>query len=213
MKRTTIIVAGVSLGLMAHRSNADVVGVGGAGTLISPPMSLDVGVVDSATTIFSINERQGLVLPYDLAVDATGPGYFDSMSSLNGGVIAAGTPISSHLIHMDTDLDVHGLIEATFTFDFPILGVIVTRAGLDASDVDLGFATTLYPLSDYRGPELNAADRMSLNEDGHSIWVKLQQTTEVDQIRVITAAPPVPAPGALAALGVTGFMGGRRRRR
>lgn len=213
MKRTTIIVAGVSLGLLAHHSDADITGVGGTGSLISPPMSLDIGVMDSATTIFAINERQGIALPYDLAVDATGPGFFDSMSALNGGVIAAGTPISSHLIHMDTDLDVHGLIEATFTFDFPILGIIVTRTGLDASDVDLGFATTLYPLSSYRGPELNAADRISLNEDGHSIWVMLQQTTEVDEIRVITAAPPVPAPGTLAALGLTGVIGGRRRRR
>ncbi len=213
MKRTTIIVAGVSLCLMAHHSNADVVGVSGSGSLISPPMSLDVGEVDSATTVFAINERQGLVLPYDLAVDATGPGSFDSMASLNGGVISAGTPLSSHLIHMDTDLDVHGLMEATFTFDFPILGIIVTRSGLNASDVDLGFATTLYSLSDYRGPELNALDRIRLNDDGHSIWVNLQQTTEVDEIRVITAAPPVPAPGTLAALGLTGIFGGRRRRR
>jgi hypothetical protein len=212
MKRTTIIVAGVSLGLMAHQSNADIVGVSGSGSLISPPMSLEVGEVDSATTVFAINERQGLILPYDLSVDATGPGFFDSMASLNGGVISAGTPLSSHLVHMDTDLDVHGLMEATFTFDFPILGIIVTRSGLNASDVDLGFATTLYPLSDYRGPELNALDRIRLNDDGHSIWVNLQQTTEVDEIRVITAAPPVPVPGSLAAIGLAGVLGGRRRR-
>lgn len=212
MKRTNMIVAGMSLCLMAHHSQADIIGVGGNGQLVSPPMSLDVGVFESATTIFALNERQGISLPYDLAVDATGPGSFASMASLNGGVIAAGTLISSHLIHMDTDLNVHGLVEATFTFDQPILGIIVTRARLDASDVDLGFATTLYPLSAFRGPELNAMDRIVLGEDGHSIWVSMQQTVEVDEIRVITAAP-IPAPGAISMLGLSGLIAGRRRRR
>lgn len=213
MKRTDVLWAGISVCLLAHHASADIVSVGGTGQLISPPMTLDVGEVDSATTIFAMNERQDLVLPYDLHVDATGPGYFDSMASLNGGLIAAGTPISSHLIHMDTDLDVHGLIEATFTFSFPILGIIVGRDSLVASDVDLGFATTLYTLTNFRGPELNAADRIRLNDDGYSMWVRLQQTTEVDEIRVITAAKPIPAPGSVAALAITGLLGSRRRRR
>ncbi len=209
MKRTNLW-AGMSLCLIANIAAADIVGTAGTGLVISAPVSLEVGEVDSATTIFAINERQNFVLPYDLAVDFSGHGDLGTIASLRGGVIPAGSRVSSHLIHMDTDTDVHMLIEASFTFDQPILGVIVTRNGLVASDVDLGFATTLYSLSDYRGVELDALDRVSVDLETNSVWVRMRQSTEIDEVRVITGV--VPAPGSLALLGATGVLAGRRRR-
>lgn len=209
MKRTNMW-AGMSLCLVANVAAADIVGTAGTGLVISAPMSLEVGEVDSATTIFAINERQNLVLPYDLPVDFSGHGELGTIASLRGNVIPAGSKVSSHLIHMDTDTDVHMLIEATFTFDQPILGVIVTRNGLVATDVDLGFATTLYSLIPYRGVELDAYDRVSVDLETNSVWVRLRQSTEIDEVRVITGV--VPAPGSLAALGMTGLLAGRRRR-
>lgn len=210
MKRTNMW-AGMSLCLIANVAAADIIGVSGAGLVVSPPMSLDAGAFDSATTIFAMNERQDIALPYNLSVDWSENGMLGDTASLRGNTIPAGTRVSSHLIHMDTDTDIQMLVEASFTFDRPILGIIVTRKNLLASDVDLGFATTLYSLNEWRGVELDALDRVSVDLESNSVWVRMQQTTEVDEVRVITGV--VPAPGSLALLGGAGILGGRRRRR
>lgn len=209
MKRTNLW-AGMSLCLISNVALADVIWTSGAGTVVAPPMSMEVGALEGATTIYAINERQDIALPYDLAVDWAGHGMLGGTASLRGHVIPAGTRISSHLIHMDTDTNIKMLVEASFGFDGPILGIIVTRSRLVATDVDLGLATTLYSLSPYRGVEIDAFDRVAVDMETNSVWVRLQQSTEIDEVRVITGV--IPAPGSLALLSATGLLAGRRRR-
>lgn len=210
MKRTDVLWAGMSVCLVTGIANAEIIGTGGAGVVVPAPVSLLPGSLDSATTIFGINERQNIVLGGDLWVDIRATGVVSAWNELSGGVIPAGTAVSSHLIHMDTDTDEQMLVEAIFTFDAPILGLIVSRKSLLESDPNLGFVSTLYDDGEWRGPELEVVDRVAIGEDGRSVWVMMQQTTELDEIRVVTAA--VPAPGALGVLGGAGLFARRRRR-
>lgn len=101
--------------------------------VISAPGSmfddLDGGATNFAQQGF--DERQGFTLTSDLTVD--------------GGVIAAGNTVNSHMIFLNPDIaNTIGFHGALWTFGEDILGVISSSSGLDDSDF-LGAMGTLYP--------------------------------------------------------------------
>jgi len=145
----------------------------------------------------AFNERQGVLLGANLAVD--------------GGFIAAGTRVDSHMIFLNTAGNQYANDVATWTFSGPILGVMSDGGGtLEASsNALLGAPGTAYPGAfGNRGLESNDAYSIS----GNQLTLRAQVTEPGDWIRVVTT-PSVPAPGALilASLG-SGLIGWLRRR-
>lgn len=215
--------SGVLIG--ANAANASLIATNGAlssagvaAEIISAPSDArQFGATNRAIQAF--DEVQNYLLSQDLAVD--------------GGVIAAGTRVNSHLIFLNavdgktTPID-QGVGSnqnaASFTFDGDILGVISGTDGqmLFASDSILGLATTLYPSSARynRGMEGDPTDGLTDN-DWYSyltdtIMVGMHVTTPGDWIRVVSVAQ-VPVPAALplfmtALLGL-GFIARRRQRK
>ncbi len=146
----------------------------------------------------AFNERQGVLLPANLAVD--------------GGFVPAGTVVDSHLIFLNTPAGTPIVSDTqTWTFDGPIVGVMSDLGGtLEASsNALLGAPGTTYPGA--------FANRGLENDDwytvsGNSITLRMGVTEPGDWVRVTTQTIPAPGAIVLGALG-TGAVGYLRRRR
>lgn len=181
--------------------------VGGPAAIIAAPSdALDDSVANRAMQGF--NEAQGVTTSVAHSTD--------------GGSIAAGTLVDSHMIFLNSagNLNItHSNV--VWTFSAPILGIMSDPNGnLEAaSTFELGAPGTNYTVGapgqaapfSLRGLESN--DSYSL-VDAFTLQVSMQVAEPGDWIRVVTAH--VPLPGAvwmfLSALGGLGLFGWRRRR-
>lgn len=146
--------------------------------IIGPPASViddPPGAVNANQQAF--DEAQQVLLIEDLQVD--------------GGVVGAGTVVSSHMIFLNTLGFTEVIEEGTvWTFDGPVLGVMSDQGGLleEASNGLLGAAGTEYPGAfGGRGFEPDTIDAYEV--DGSTIVISMQVTEPGDWIRVVTEAP------------------------
>ena len=199
-----------ALVLLSHSAQAAIVSVTGpassAGTLaeeIAAPADLTNSTVFN-TGLQGFNEMQGVVLAADLAV--------------NGGTIAAGTRVDSHMIFLNKQDGVAGTLSHTdveWTFSGEILGVMIDVNGLQeaASNAILGAMGTNYQTGlNNRGLEGNDSVMIA----GAVLTTNFFVTQPGDWIRVITASPaevPLPAALPLMIMGLGGLLGASRRRK
>lgn len=200
-----VVVAGavVVVAALAHlgSAGAQLAGTSGGVVKVIAPASVAEDAYESDTEIRAFDESQGVTLAAPLVVDITAPGDYAVAGDLTPGTIPAGTRVDSHLLHADPvgspDPLEPVLVSGAVTFDTEILGVIVLNTmadpHLNASD-GVGAAATDYPDDlGVRGLEFSAGaggDLVSLDDD-HTLFVDLAMH-RYDQVRVITAAPPVP---------------------
>lgn len=222
--RMVPVCAMVAAAWMASPSSASaafVVSVSGSGSLVAPPADASPGAFESDT--FSVWEESSGATSADLAVDFNGtPGSYQGNSDYSalGTTIAAGTQVSSTLIHLDPVSAAVGAVKATITFSNGIIGIALFGSSLDASDI-LGAPGTIYPTGtvpnaglDTRGIDLRANDRFTVSADGKTLEVNFTANgAGFDQIRVLTSGVPEPASLAIWSLAGLGFGGGRWWRR
>jgi hypothetical protein len=186
--------------------NGPVSSRGTAASIIPAPADVaDSGAFNSGMQGF--DEAQRVRLTAALAVD--------------GGVIAAGTWVSSHMIFLNRDRT-GGLRHGNrrnpveWTFDDVILGVMSDRGGTleAASSALLGNPGTFYPGAfPERGLEVRDGYRILA---ANVLGVRMRVTEPGDWIRVVTLAEiPLPAAGALfgGALAALALVAVARRRR
>src|SRR5262245_50955038 len=106
MKRVTRLRMGVAIGLVAGgvlvaAAGAVIIGVSGQVTKIDPPPSVELGALESDTTVFAFDEQQKVKLAADLPLDITVPGLVDEKSDLTPGTLSAGATVSSQFLHAD----------------------------------------------------------------------------------------------------------------
>lgn len=147
------------------------------------------------------NEQQSFTLLAPLPVD--------------GGSIAAGTIVDSHMIFLNTGPGNSGTSNAhrnvTWTFAGAVLGVMSDVGGTleAASSGFLGAGGTIYPAAfPNRGLESND----SLSVFGNTVTVSMFVTEPGDWIRVVTATVPEPT-SALVFSGLLGIAVLTQRRR
>jgi hypothetical protein len=224
MQLSTFRVLAVAVGLAALKAlsptpasaPANIMSVSGSARIVGAPDSVKCNMWESNLITRVFQERSGMILKENMDVDITGPGWYNDRNDLTGGVIEAGTAVDSYLIHQDRKSR-RGfiLLRGSVTFDSEILGVVVGRDKLMASDLDCGRAGTDYPdVLLARGLELGSLlDHIVISADRRTIRFTLKTTGVMDQIRVITESSAVPAPGAMALLLGAGLVGTPRRRR
>ncbi len=212
MKKLLAITAlGLAISLMSTTSHAGLIGVSGglsnlgdiASIITAPADANDDAAYNTAQQGF--DEKQGVLLGSALGVD--------------GGSIAAGMTVDSHMIFLNSGPGNLGTLlehfRVTWDFDGMILGVMSNSSGgLEvASSGLLGAAGTAYPGTAFpaRGLEgSHASCNLAVDDcysfSGSSLLLTMRVTEPGDWIRVITKSS-VPEPSAilLMALGLAGL--------
>ena len=192
--------------LFSNLANATILSVAGglssngvaASIIAAPTFVLDDTVTNLAQQGF--NEKQGVLLGSALLVD--------------GGSIAAGTVVNSHMIFLNQPSPgstVHASV--AWTFSGTILGVMSDLFGTleVASTPLLGAIGTTYPGAAFIGRGMEGGD--SYTGVGSSVLtVSMAVTQPGDWIRVVTATTvPEPATIALLTFGLFGIASGNRK--
>jgi hypothetical protein len=174
---------------LAGSAGATIVSTSGQMTLISPPPSVDIGALQSNTTMYAFDEQQCVRTSVDLPVDITVPGTYDDSSDLTPGVIPAGTLVSSHFVNADKVGIQHPPIqlEGSIVTDADILGIAILQHSLNVTDV-LGAPGTIYPTGKFgRGLNLDEQNDFVIEQiDKRTVVVHSQVRIHTDQVRVIT---------------------------
>jgi hypothetical protein len=190
-------------------SFGSITGVSGSAVLIAPPPSVVLNALESDTEARAFNERDDLALTAGLRVDITIPGLYDMNTDLTPGVIPAGTVVSSHYLYSDPVSTAARVFEGAIEFDQPILGIIISRRGLNESDAFLGALGTTYADNDARGLELGN-DRLRLEVSRTRVVFRFSTAGFTDDIRVITI--PTPGSAGIACVAAIGLVARPRRR-
>ena len=186
--------------LMSFQAQSALIGVAGDGEIIAAVSVQE----DSPTNTLQqgFNEKQGVTLGSALTVD--------------GGTIAAGTKVDSHLIFLNSAGNARIETEARWTFNGTILGVMSDSIGQLMKDSN----PTLAAFNDYftTGSALTFNAAGLEGNDGYSgvgtntLSLSMLVTEPGDWIRVVTVSQvPVPAALWLFAPALLGFLGLRRK--
>jgi hypothetical protein len=213
----TLFIGSLGLALFANASTL-VSTAGQVAVLAVPPLNIAVGGLESNTTAYVFQEN-ALTLASPVSTDISMPGTYLTVGSLTPGTIAAGTPVDVYMLESQPASAPFGgpsyrTYQGSLTFNEPILGIIVKTSGLRSTDTPLGYPGTIYPpmTSTYSGIELNTPgckgskcgnDAVILSANGETVnFDFVTNVSEVDEIRIITAATPEPGGIALTLLGL-----------
>ncbi|MGD2252323.1 MAG: hypothetical protein PVF70_05335 [Anaerolineales bacterium] len=142
---------------------------------------------ESDTVIYLFREQDHQVLPVSLATNISTAGSYVSEEQLQGGLIPAGTTVTSYLFHFDTVGTETGVtLTGCVRFPEAIIGVIVLDYDLSISDGIVGAQSVIYPGEvTHRGLELTGIqDEVDLS--AREICLSLFTKQVTDQLRVIT---------------------------
>ncbi|MCK6546409.1 hypothetical protein L6R52_11215 [Myxococcota bacterium] len=152
---------------------------GDGATACTLPASLDVGATE-ASAIVLFPEVAGHVLATSVPVDLHVPG-----NERLAATVPAGQIVDVYFVHYDPAAD--SAVETTLVFPEEILGVISLEAGLDATDGRFARSDLAYaPAAAIR--EVDATDELVLGGDRRTLTLRLNATTGIDQLRVVTRA-------------------------
>ena len=188
-----MIVAGGMVGalLWPSKSFGGIASTSGDIEIVSPPPSVQRQAYESSTNIRVFLESEQTVST--VPVNAVLPGTYHAYADFVDQALTPSGPIDSYFVHYDVVGQTLAQASGSITFDEPILAVIGRSLTLEDTDSVLGAPSTLYPTNRF-DRELEYQPRgnydfFRLEPDRHTIFIQVEDSTEVDQLRVITAVP------------------------
>lgn len=191
---------------------ATITGLSGSSVVIAAPSSVTAQAPGNVSAVIAFTERENVLLASDLVVD--------------GGVIAAGTRVDSHMILFNPIDESKMLLSIGYDFEFSqsILGTIGTQPSLVATHGLLGTVGATYgPLHGLEGDDVimtGGGTRVTgiLNAIQPGDWFRVITTTaSLVETEVLSdpgpgpAPVPLPATGLMLALGLLGLAAAQRR--
>jgi len=184
---TVVAVASLVPGAVAH---AVISGTSGQVTKISPPASVaHPGTLDSDTTTYAWDEKQGESLASPVSVDIATPGVYTTIGSTSPVTLPLGTVVDSHFFNSARIPPHTGALTGTLTFPTDILGIIVRPLKLKSTN-DLGVGT------DYTPAGLTTIYPFELDGTGDTISMPNLRTVtltasssnggDIDELRILT---------------------------
>lgn len=159
-----------------------------------PPESVQFADSPSRDHAVLFRERT-VVIPDELPIDLALPGRYSQDLLPSQGVIAAGTEVTSYLLHGQTLQS--SPLEGQITFEGTILGLAMSPESLSETDHVFGLPHVLYPgesqdpMAMKRGAiHREGTDRIEISEDRRTLTFRLQCTTSslnYDQIRIFVS--------------------------
>lgn len=196
MKKFLILLSALLLSVQAQ---AALVSVSGAGAIIGAVHVQEDSPVNTQQEGF--NEQQGVLLGSAVAVD--------------GGTVAAGTRVDSHLIFLNSKGNARVNTNALWTFNGTIVGVMSDQPGNLMTNTNSLFAAfndyfTTGTSAPFGAQGLESNDGYAIS--GNMLKLHMLVTEPGDWIRVLTvSAVPVPAALFLFAPALLGFFSLRRK--
>ncbi|MER3440728.1 MAG: hypothetical protein C4296_05060 [Gemmataceae bacterium] len=208
----TWVVVGAAASILPATARAGIISTTGQIEIVSPPSDVRDDQFESNEKIRGFLERGSFVLPSNVTVDAVTPGLYDQTSDLPSPkpVVPSGTLVDVWLFHSDPVSGTR-IYDAIVEFDVPILGVMVLRVTLRATDGTLGHPGTQYPTGSFTGLELGPNNDLIEIVNPFKIRFHFETSTVVDQTRVLTGVIPEPASILLMGVGLVTLHLGRRK--
>ncbi len=214
----------LSFGGIGTNSNGDPFGIE---LLNPPPLAAGWENLESSQYVRFWAEQSGVELTSPLTVDiispkdnpnADSPGFYDSglpgkESSWNGN-LGPGV-YDSFFLHADKQGH-NELFSGWITFDNTIEAIIYKNTNLSVTDLIFGAPATTYGGGASRFYELDGARNwFKVSADGMTLTFQTYVPHDLDQMRIITGASPVPEPTTtvLFGLGLLGLAGVNRRKK
>lgn len=205
------LLATIAATLATASANAAIVSVTGSAALIAAPVSAQFSQLPGPPA-YCWNEQTNVSIPASgINVNTLGNGFWTGPTpNFN---IYFGTAVDSHMIHFDATQGVSN-VGGQVTFSSNIVAVIYENVLLDATDAFLGAVGTTYetgnPIRSHNASLFQSAFQVNNNVLDFTLWAAaFTLPNRMTELRVLTAA--VPAPGAIALLGLAGLVGRRRR--
>ena len=177
--------------------------VAGDVEIVTPPPSVRRQAYESGDAVRVFLERE-VTLP-TVPLNATAPGVYNAYADFDDTPAVAPGRVRSYFLHFDSPGTALTQLAGSVTFDASILGVVGRSITLEETDGALGAPGTLYPTDRFdREPEYwnrGTYDYFELSSDRRTLSFRLEVTTEIDQLRIVTAIPE-PLSSTLATLGV-----------
>lgn len=211
MKHASAIASVLAPLALAASASAAIVSVSGQALQIVPPLTTVSGAL-AGPPAYCWDEQSG-VSSTALLVNTIGNGTFTGGS---WGPTVVGGVFDSHMVHFDAALGV-AVAQGSVTFSGNIVAVIYENNLLDISDGLLGAPGTTYltgnPLRSHASNLGASSYTVAGNTLNFTLWANAfpGHPNYIAELRVLTDS--VPAPGAVALLGLAGVAGRRGRRR
>ena len=152
-------------------------------------------VVDSEHLLL-FPERENVSLPAGFSMSVSEPGTFSNETKPRAvrleSPLSTARTVDSFLLQFNPDPEMANTatrhFSGTLRFERPIVGLLLNRERLDASDIRLGL-----PGGDFMGVfrrGINADDKVTLLPDRRTLSVSFHIENGVDQIRVLLASDP-----------------------
>ena len=197
--RLGIVLAVALLGMLSSVSNAQVADrdrvpgvsdITGQLARIQPPSFIFEGSIEDDFRGFLFLEMENLTLNRNITLTGDRTGSFTSANSLTQGTVARGMEINSYFLFYDPTGRFVSLpgVSGTIIFQQDILGVIVQRSQLEASNSTLRARGTTY--RDFVG--VNFIDEtIRISSDRRSFTFQFRNNSQYKQVRIITMATGV----------------------